>query len=72
MTHALVGFIHEPFVFEVGEEVPDDHPMVALRPDLFEPLPDPVLPPPVVDAPEDDHEDESPPQDPTEDPTEGA
>lgn len=41
----LVAFTHMDWTFDEGEEVPDDHPMIALRPDLFDfPEPLPVIP----------------------------
>lgn len=48
MPRALIAFVHNDFRFAKGDEVDADHPMVLLRPDLFdgfEPV-DTALPPP--------------------------
>lgn len=36
---ALVSFVHFDLEVKAGDEFPADHPMVALRPDLFSPEP---------------------------------
>lgn len=46
MARCCVDFVHNQFEFSEGDEVPDDHPMVALAPHLFDPIVDKTFLPP--------------------------
>ncbi len=41
MAKAIIDFVHFDLEVAAGDELPDDHELVALAPHLFEPPPEP-------------------------------